>query len=235
MAQFYPLTVTEIRRDTRDAVVVTLAPLVDTAEAFRFVQGQYLTFRRRFDGEEMRRSYSICAGVDDGVLRVGVKRVEGGWFSTFMNEELKVGDTLEAMAPMGNFHAPLAPERARRYLGFAGGSGITPMISLIRTIMAREPKSSFTLVYGNRVTSAIMFREELEDLKNLNLGRLNIVHILESEAGEIDLFSGRLDREKCDALFSRWIDVKGADLAFICGPEPMMLAVADALKALGLP
>ncbi len=234
MAQFYPLTVTEIRRDTRDAVVVTLAPLVDTAEAFRFVQGQYLTFRRRFDGEEMRRSYSICAGVDDGVLRVGVKRVEGGWFSTFMNEELKVGDTLEAMAPMGNFHAPLAPERARRYLGFAGGSGVTPMISLIRTIMAREPKSSFTLVYGNRVTSAIMFREELEDLKNLNLGRLNIVHILESEAGEIDLFSGRLDREKCDALFSRWIDVKGADLAFICGPEPMMLAVADALKAHGL-
>jgi ring-1,2-phenylacetyl-CoA epoxidase subunit PaaE len=235
MARFHPLTVTDIRRDTREAVVVTLAPPAEAAEAFRFIQGQYLTFRRRFDGEEMRRSYSICAGIDDGVLRVGVKRVEGGWFSTFMNDELKVGDTLDAMAPMGNFHAPLAPERARRYLGFAGGSGVTPMISLIRTIMAREPKSSFTLVYGNRSTSAIMFREELEDLKNLHLGRLNIVHILESEAGEIDLFSGRLDREKCDALFSRWVDVKGADLAFICGPEPMMLAVADALKAHGLP
>jgi ring-1,2-phenylacetyl-CoA epoxidase subunit PaaE len=235
VAQFYPLTVTDIRRDTRDAVVVTLAPPSEAAETFRFVQGQYLTFRRRFDGEEMRRSYSICAGVDDGVLRVGVKRVEGGWFSTFMNEELKAGDTLEAMAPMGNFHVSLKPDAARRYLGFAGGSGITPMISLIRTIMAREPNSSFTLVYGNRSTSAIMFREELEDLKNLHLGRLNIVHILESEAGEIGLFSGRLDREKCEALFTRWVDVKGADIAFICGPEPMMLAVADALKAHGLP
>jgi ring-1,2-phenylacetyl-CoA epoxidase subunit PaaE len=235
VAQFYPLTVTGIRRDTRDAVVVTLAPPADAADAFQFIQGQYLTFRRRFDGEEMRRSYSICAGVDDGILRVGVKRVEGGWFSTFMNEELKVGDTLEAMAPMGNFHSALQPDAARRYLGFAGGSGITPMISLIRTVMAREPRSSFTLVYGNRSTSAIMFREELEDLKNLHLGRLNIIHVLESEAGEIDLFSGRLDREKCDALFSRWIDVRGADAAFICGPEPMMLAVADALKAHGLP
>ncbi len=235
MAQFYPLTVTDVRRDTRDAVVLTLAPPDDACDAFRFVQGQYLTFRRVFDGEEVRRSYSICAGIDDGILRVGVKRVEAGWFSSFVNDEVKVGDTLEAMAPMGNFHCGLEPERARRYLGFAGGSGVTPMISLIRTVMAREPKSSFTLIYGNRSTSAIMFREELEDLKNLHLGRLNIVHILESEAGEIELFSGRLDREKCEALFSRWVDVKSADLAFICGPEPMMLAVADALKAHGLP
>ncbi len=235
MAQFHPLTVTDVRRDTRDAVVLTLAPPAEARDAFRFVQGQYLTFRRVFDGEEMRRSYSICAGVDDGVLRVGVKRVEGGWFSSFVNEEVKVGDTLEAMAPMGNFHSALKPHDARRYLGFAGGSGITPMISLIRTVMAREPQSSFTLVYGNRSTSAIMFREELEDLKNLHLGRLNIVHVLESEAGEIELFSGRLDREKCEALFTRWIDVSAADLAFICGPEPMMLAVADALKAHGLP
>jgi ring-1,2-phenylacetyl-CoA epoxidase subunit PaaE len=235
VAQFYPLTVTDIRRDTREAAVLTLAPPDEVRDAFRFTQGQYLTFRRVFDGEEVRRSYSICAGIDDGVLRVGVKRVDGGWFSSFVNEELRVGDTLEAMAPMGNFHAPLKPDEARRYLGFAGGSGITPMISLIRTVMAREPRSSFTLVYGNRSTSAIMFREELEDLKNLHLGRLNIVHVLESEAGEIELFSGRLDREKCEALFTRWIDVKSADLAFICGPEPMMLAVADALKAHGVP
>lgn len=235
MARFYPLTVTGLRRDTRDSVVVTLAPPADARDAFRFVQGQYLTFRRIFDGEEVRRSYSICAGIDDAILRVGVKRVDGGWFSSFVNDEVQVGDTLEAMAPMGNFHAALKPDAARRYLGFAGGSGITPMISLIWTIMGREPKSSFTLIYGNRSTSSIMFREELEDLKNLHLGRLSIVHVLESEAGEIELFSGRLDREKCDALFARWIDVKSADLAFICGPEPMMLAVADALKAHGLP
>jgi ring-1,2-phenylacetyl-CoA epoxidase subunit PaaE len=215
-------------------VIVTLEPSPEARDAFRFVQGQYLTFRRVFDGEEMRRSYSICAGVDDGVLRVGIKKVEGGWFSGWANEELKPGDVIEAMAPMGNFHALLDPSSARRYLGFAGGSGITPLISIIKTVLAREPKSTFTLVYGNRSTAAIMFREELEDLKNIHIGRLSIVHVLESEAGEMELFSGRLDREKCDALFSRWVDVKGADLAFVCGPEPMMLAVADRLKAHGM-
>lgn len=234
MSRFHPLTVTDIKRDTRDSVVVTLRPPAEAYGEFRFIQGQYLTFRRVFDGEEMRRSYSICAGVNDGVLRVGIKKVDGGWFSSWANEELKVGDTLDAMTPMGNFHAALKPELARRYLGFAGGSGITPMISLIKTALEAEPRSTFTLVYGNRSTSAIMFREELEDLKNVHMGRLNIVHILESEAADIDLFSGRLDRAKCDELFSRWIDAKGADLAFICGPEPMMLAVSEALKAQGL-
>lgn len=232
MARFFPLTVTDVKRDTRDSVVLTLAP--PPGEDFSFIQGQYLTFRRVFDGEEMRRSYSICAGVDDGILRVGVKKVDGGWFSSWANDELKVGDALEAMKPMGNFYSPLKPAEARRYLAFAGGSGITPMISLVRTILAAEPKSTFTLVYGNRSTSAIMFREELEDLKNVHMGRLSVVHVLESEAADIDLFSGRLDREKCEALFSRWIDVKDADLAFICGPEPMMLAVSDALKAHGM-
>ncbi len=234
MAQFHPLRVTDIKRDTRDSVVVTLAPPADAQDDFKFVQGQYLTFRRVFEGEELRRSYSICAGVNDGILRVGVKRVDGGWFSTFANEELQIGDTLEAMRPMGNFHVPLKPAEARAYLGFAGGSGITPMISLIRTILEAEPKSTFTLVYGNRSTTAIMFREELEDLKNIYMGRLNVVHVLESEATEIDLFSGRLDRAKCDQLFARWIDVNSADLAFICGPEPMMLAVSEALKVQGM-
>lgn len=234
MTRFHPLTVTDIKRDTRDSVILTLRPPAEANGEFRFIQGQYLTFRRVFDGEEMRRSYSICAGVNDGILRVGIKKVDGGWFSSWANEELKVGDSLDAMAPMGNFHAALKPQSARRYLGFAGGSGITPMISLIKTVLSAEPKSTFTLVYGNRSTSAIMFREELEDLKNVHMGRINIVHILESEAADIELFSGRLDRAKCDELFSRWVDVKGADLAFICGPEPMMLAVSEALKAQGL-
>jgi len=234
MAQFTPLTVTDIKRDTRDSVIVTLKPPAEANGEFKFIQGQYLTFRRIFDGEEMRRSYSICAGVNDGVLRVGIKKVDGGWFSSWANEELKIGDTLDAMKPMGNFHSALKPDAARAYLGFAGGSGITPMISLIRTVLAAEKKSTFTLVYGNRSTSAIMFREELEDLKNIFMGRLNIVHVLESEASEVELFSGRLDREKCDELFSRWINVKDADLAFICGPEPMMLAVSESLKAHGM-
>ncbi len=234
MSQFHPLTVTDIKRDTRDSVVLTLQPQPASAVDFKFIQGQYLTFRRTFEGEELRRSYSICAGVNDGVLRVGIKKVEGGWFSSWANEELKIGDSLEAMKPMGNFHIPLSPDAGRRYLGFAGGSGITPMISLIRTMLEAEPKSTFTLVYGNRGTSSIMFREELEDLKNVHMGRLNIVHILESEAADIDLFSGRLDRAKCDELFSHWVDVKHADFAFICGPEPMMIAVSEALKAHGM-
>jgi len=233
MAQFYPLHVIDIHRETRDSVVVTLEPAAEAVEHFKFIQGQYLTFRRKFDGEELRRSYSICAGREDGVLRVGIKKVEDGWFSSWANDELTVGDTLEAMKPMGNFHSVLEPGKARRYLGFAGGSGITPLISIIKTVLAEEPQSTFTLCYGNRSANTIMFREELEDLKNLHMGRLNIVHILESEA-DIDLFSGRLDRDKCEALFDRWVNVKGADIAFICGPEPMMLAVADSLKARGL-
>ena len=234
MAQFYPLIVTDIRRETRDAVVVTLEPPADSADDFRFIQGQYLTFRRRFDDQELRRSYSICAGRDEGVLRVGIKQVEGGWFSSWANEELNVGDTLDAMAPMGNFHIPLEPDKKRNYLAFAGGSGITPVISLIKTMLAEEPQSTFTLVYGNRSANAIMFREELEDVKNTHMGRFNIVHVLETETGEFDLFSGILDREKCDMLLERWVDAKNADFAFICGPEPMMLAVAESLKAHGL-
>ena len=182
----------------------------------------------------MRRSYSICAGVEDKILRVGIKKVDGGWFSSWANDELNVGDVIDAMKPMGNFHSPLNPSEAQRYLGFAGGSGITPMISLIKTTLQAEPRSTFSLIYGNRSTSAIMFREELEDLKNIYMGRFDITHILESEAADIELFSGLLTREKCDALFSRWIDVKSADRAFICGPEPMMLAVADALKSHGM-
>jgi len=234
MARFLPLQVKEVRRETRDAVVVTLHPRLEDRDAFAFIQGQYLTFRHAFDGEELRRSYSICSGLDDGVLRVGVKRVEGGVFSTWINESLKIGDVLEAMPPMGAFHSQLDAGVGRRYLGFAGGSGITPLLSIIKTVLRREPKSRFTLVYANRQVSSIMFREELEDLKNLNLGRLSILHVLETEAQEIELFTGRLTPEKCRDLFQHWIDAKSVDAAFICGPEPMMLTVAAALRENGV-
>jgi ring-1,2-phenylacetyl-CoA epoxidase subunit PaaE len=234
MARFYPLSVTDIRRETRDAVVVTLAPRAGDRDAFDFIQGQYLTFRRKFDGEELRRSYSICSGRGEALLRVGIRKVDGGCFSTWANEELSAGEVLEAMPPMGNFHTAIEPERRKSYLGFAGGSGITPLLGIVKTVLAEERHADFTLVYANRSTSSIMFREELEDLKNGHLGRLNLVHILESEAPDIDLFAGRLDSAKCTALFAGWIDVARADQAFICGPEPMMLAVAAALKAHGL-
>ncbi|MEW9614027.1 1,2-phenylacetyl-CoA epoxidase subunit PaaE [Shinella sp. S4-D37] len=234
MARFHPLTVTDIRRETRDAVVVTLRPAEEDRAVFDFTQGQYLTFRRRFEDEELRRSYSICAGKDEGVLKVGIKRVDGGCFSTWVNENLKPGDTLEAMPPMGAFFTALEPEAAKHYLSFAGGSGITPVLSIIKTVLSREPRARFTLVYANRQISSIMFREELEDLKNLYLGRLSVLHVLESEAQDIDLFTGRIDGEKCAALFRNWIDPKSVTTAFICGPEPMMLAIAAALREHGL-
>jgi ring-1,2-phenylacetyl-CoA epoxidase subunit PaaE len=232
MARFHPLEVVEVRRETRDAVVLTLRPA--DPSLFDFIPGQYLTFRREFDGEELRRSYSICSGKDEGVLQVAVKRVEGGAFSTFVNQSLKPGDVLEAMAPMGAFHVPPAPEAARHYLAFAGGSGITPVLSILKTTLAREPKSRFTLVYANKKISSIMFREELEDAKNRYLGRFSLLHVLESEAQEIELFTGLVDADKCRALFANWIDLASVDYTFICGPEPMMLAIAAALREHGV-
>jgi ring-1,2-phenylacetyl-CoA epoxidase subunit PaaE len=234
MARFYDLTVTDVRKTIRDAVVVTLRPDPDDAAVFAFKQGQYLTFRRDFDGDEVRRCYSICAGLDDGVLQVGIKRVDGGAFSTFANTALCTGDRLQVMPPMGAFTCEIDPNASRRYLGFAGGSGITPVLSILKTILAREPLSEFTLVYANRRVNTIMFREEIEDLKNLHMGRLQVIHVLEHDAQEIELFTGRVTEEKCAELFSGWIDVGAMDMAFICGPEPMMQGIARALEAHGM-
>lgn len=234
MARFYPLEVTDVRRDTRDAVVVTLNLPEDETGTFDFVQGQYLTFRRDFEGEELRRSYSICAGKDDGVLRVGIKHVDGGAFSTWANEQLAAGDTIDAMAPMGRFHVPLQPQTAKQYVGFAAGSGITPLLSIIKTTLAREPESQFTLVYANRKQNSIMFREELEDLKNVYLQRLAVIHVLTGEEQDIELFSGRIDADKMEQLFKHWLDPAAIDTAFICGPEPMMLVIAEALRQQGI-
>ena len=235
MSRFHDLEVTDIRKTIRDAVVVTLRPANGAAEHFDFTQGQYLTFRREFDGEELRRSYSICAGKDDGILQVGIKRVDGGAFSTWANENLQVGEVLQAMPPMGGFFTPLDAANRNTYLGFAGGSGITPVLSIIKTTLAQEPQSNFTLVYANKGVNTIMFREELEDLKNTYLGRFNVIHVLETDAQEIDLFTGMVTEEKCAQLFeSSWIDAGTIDTAFICGPEPMMLGIASALRKAGL-
>ncbi|SMX42603.1 2Fe-2S iron-sulfur cluster-binding protein [Octadecabacter ascidiaceicola] len=231
MTQFQPLTVTQIEKTIRDAVVVTLQPV--EGAAFDFTQGQYLTFRRAFDGQELRRSYSICAGQQDDVLQIGIKRVSGGAFSTWANTDLAIGDTVEAMPPMGNFFAEAKCDDPH-YLAFAGGSGITPVLSIIRTGLKEEPDAQFTLVYANRNPNTIMFREELEDLKNQYLGRFNLIHVLEDDSQDIDLFHGRVDGDKCAALFKNWIDITTVDMAFICGPEPMMLAISEALEAHGL-
>lgn len=234
MSLFSKLRVADVRKETRDAVVVTLDVPPEKKKDFKFTQGQYLTFRKHFDGEELRRSYSICAGVDDELLTVGIKRVDGGSFSSWANTELKPGDELEVMKPSGTFYVPCNEALERNYLALAIGSGITPILSHIKTVLTREPNSKFTLVYGNRSTSSIMFKEALEDLKNTYLGRLNVVHILKSDAQDVDLFTGRIDRQKCVELFDRWIDIASMDYAFICGPQDMMETVSDVLKEHGM-
>ena len=234
MSRFHALTVTDVLPDTRDSVIVTLQPQVEAADLFRFTQGQYLTFRRDFDGHEVRRCYSICAGTEDGALKVGIKRVDGGAFSCWANENLKPGDTVEAMPPVGSFFAPIEPEKARFYVGFAGGSGITPILSILKTVLAREPRSTFTLVYANRQVSSIMFREDLEDLKNRYLGRLQIIHILKSDAQDTELFSGRVDAEKVNELLETLIDPEDIDLSFLCGPHGMMETIWNCLETHGV-
>lgn len=234
MPNFYPLTVTDVQKDTRDAVVVTLRPAKSDRESFRYVQGQYLTLRRDFDGTDVRRCYSICTGIDEDHLKVGIKKVAGGCFSTWANEQLQVGESIDAMAPMGKFFLPLEPDAGRYYLGFAGGSGITPVLSIIKTVLKREPQSRFTLVYANRSISSVMFRDELDDIKSEYMSRFNVLHVLEDDAQDIDLFTGRIDTERCNALLSSWIHAPSVSAAFICGPEPMMLAIAESLKQNGL-
>lgn len=234
MASFHPLTVAEVRRETRDSVVLTLDVPDGLRDAFRFTQGQYLTFRTRIDGEEVRRSYSICAAAHEPAPKVAVKKVPGGLFSTWANEALAPGQVVEAMPPMGGFFVPLDPAARRHHVGFAAGSGITPLLSIIKTTLTAEPRSSFTLFYGNRASGSIMFREELDDLKSLHMGRLSLVHVLSREQQDIDLFNGRLDRAKCDQLLERWLDPSSIDAAFICGPQRMMLDVSASLKDHGV-
>ena len=234
MSRFHALTVTDVTPDTRDSVVVTLQPQSEEQDLFRFEQGQYLTFRRDFDGHEVRRCYSICAGTEDGALKVGIKRVDGGAFSCWAHESMRPGDMVEAMPPLGSFNAPIEPDLARFYVGFAGGSGITPILSILKTVLAREPNSQFTLVYANRQISSIMFREELEDLKNRYLGRLQVIHILKSDAQDTELFSGRVDEQKLSDLFDTLIDPQDIDIAFLCGPHGMMETVRGSLEARGV-
>ena len=235
MSKFYPLTVAHVRQETRDTIVATFAVPSAQRERFSFIQGQHLTLRSTINGEDLRRSYSICSAVQDGDLRVAIKRTPGGQFSTWANDTLKPGVSIDVMPPMGHFNLPLAQDTEKRYLAFAAGSGITPILSIVKTTLAAEPRSSFTLVYGNRASSAVIFRDELAELKDVYRGRLNLVYVMSREQQDIELFNGRITREKCDALFERWIAVADHDAAFVCGPEEMMHAVAAALQAHGMP
>lgn len=236
--QFHPLRIREVRPETADAISVAFEVPSALREAYRFRQGQFLTLRHRIDGEELRRAYSVCVGVPDyeatGELRVAIKRVAQGRFSNWANDQLAPGATIDVMTPDGRFFTPLDARQRKRYAGFAGGSGITPMISLIRTTLAMEPASEFTLVYGNRSVSTIMFVEELEELKNRYIERLRLYHVLSDDGQEAQLFSGMLNEAKCDEILRTLLPAASIDEAFVCGPAPMMDAVERALARAGL-
>ncbi|MGZ5199551.1 MAG: 1,2-phenylacetyl-CoA epoxidase subunit PaaE [Telluria sp.] len=235
MSKFYPLTVAKVRHETRDAIAVTFDVPHDLKPAFAYKQGQHLTLRAMIEGEDVRRSYSICSAVQDELLRVAIKRTPGGMFSSWANEALKPGMQLDVMPPMGHFNVPLDAANAKHYLAFAAGSGITPILSIIKTTLLAEPKSRFTLVYGNRATSSVIFRDELTDLKDTYLDRLRLVYVMSREQQDIELFNGRITKEKCGQFLQHWIDIADIDVAFICGPEEMMHGVSSALQEAGLP
>ena len=235
MSKFHRLRLAKVERETRDAIAVTFDVPAALHEEFRYVQGQHLTLRADVGGQDLRRSYSICSAVQDDALRIAVKRNPGGVFSTWANDTLKAGDTLDVMPPRGHFQVALDPAAHRHYLGFAAGSGITPLLSIVKTTLATEPMSRFTLFYGNRASSTVMFKEELAALKDAYLARFNLVHVLSREAQDIELLHGRIDRAKADALIAHWLDLDHVDTVFVCGPDGMMQAVAEALKARGYP
>ncbi len=232
--RFHPLAVADVRRETPYAVVLTFDVPAALARDYRFTQGQFLTLRTRIGGEEVRRSYSICSGVNETRLSVAVKRVDGGRFSNFANDELAPGAAVDVMTPEGRFFTALDPAQRRHYVAFAAGSGITPVLSLVKTALATEPGSRFTLVYGNRFVRSIMFCDELEDLKDRYLGRFALYHVLSRDHQEVELFNGRIDEARCAVLLDTLIPVAGIDEAFVCGPAGMIDAVAASLARHGL-
>lgn len=232
---FHPLKVKNIRRETADCVSVSFEVPESIASDFEFKQGQYLTFKKDLNGSEARRSYSICSSPVDGELRVAIKQVDDGIFSTFVNNELKVGDVLETMSPQGLFTTPLHKDNQNQYIAFAAGSGITPILSIIKTALQTEPNSQFCLVYGNKNRGSIIFKSELEALKNKYMERLSIYHILSREQADAELLHGRIDTKKFEYFLNKIIDPKKVSDAFLCGPEEMILSGKDALIAAGVP
>jgi ring-1,2-phenylacetyl-CoA epoxidase subunit PaaE len=232
---FHPLRVKAIEPDTHEAVIVSFEVPADLQEVFGFTQGQYLTLRHDIDGQDLRRSYSICAGLDDGELRVGVRKVRGGVFSNWINANLQPGDTLQVMAPQGRFFVPIEPASARHHVGIAGGSGITPILSIMKTVLAREPASRFTLIYGNRQLQSTMFKEEIEDLKNRYMTRLVLLHVFSDEHTDSPLGFGVMNREKIGEFLASVVPARRIDHVYVCGPFQMNDEAEAALLAAGVP
>jgi ring-1,2-phenylacetyl-CoA epoxidase subunit PaaE len=232
---FHSLRVKSITPDTDEAVIVSFDVPAALQHDFQFTQGQHLTLRTLLNGKEERRSYSICSGVDDGELRIGVRHVSGGVMSSWINQRLKTGETIDVLPPEGRFFVPIDASQARHYLGIAGGSGITPILAIMKTVLAREPLSRFTLIYGNRRQASTMFKEELEDLKNRYLTRLTLHTVFSQEHMDSPLNSGRLTQAKLGEFLSVLIQPQQLDHIFVCGPHGFNDEADAALLATGVP
>ncbi len=234
MLHFHPLKIAEVRPETYDSVCIVFEVPDDLKESYRFVQGQHLTLKTTLDGEEVRRTYSICSGVDDGVLRIGIRKVKDGRFSTWANKKLETGQTIDVLTPTGGFHTELGPANEKTYLAIAGGAGITPILSIIKTTLVTEPNSRFILLFGNRTTTSIMFREDLEDLKNRFMGRLSIHHFLDGEEQDIDVYSGAIVPDRLRELFGKLFEPSNVDEFFVCGPNTMIEDISGLLVESGV-
>ena len=226
--QFFPIKVSQINKTTEDCVVLTFDVTDELKNEFIYTQGQYLTLKANIKGEEIRRSYSLCSSPLDGCWKVAIKKIDEGRFSSYANDELKVGDTLEVMPPNGRFTRPISAT-AKNYVAFAAGSGITPILSIIKTHLAKEPESTFTLFYINQSVQSMILREEVEALKNVYLNRFELYHFLTKEQRDAPLFNGRIDKEKMQQISRLLIDISSIDDYFICGPTEMIFMIRDFL------
>lgn len=232
--RFHALKVKDVKRETAEAVSISFEVPENLREAYRFAAGQYLTLRTMIDGKDVRRSYSICAGEDDGELRVAVKKIDGGVFSSFANENVKPGDEIDVMTPSGRFVLPAHEGGPRTLVAVAAGSGITPVLAMIRTVLTREAGSEFYLFYGNRTSQSIIFKEEIENLKDLFPARFGVFHVLSREAQDVEMLSGRLDEDKLKVLLTHVVPAADADAIFLCGPGEMIETATSALRAVGV-
>ncbi len=234
MAEFHKIKVAEVYKETKDTVVVTFDIPEHLQDNFKFTQGQHLALKKDINGEDMRRSYSLCSSPIDMLWKVAIKQIPSGVFSTFANTELKSGDFLELMEPTGNFYVNVEPEISKNYIAFAAGSGITPLLSIIKTHLILEPKSTFKLFYLNQMVKSIIFKEEIEQLKNQFFGRFQVFYFLTKEKRDIPFLNGRFDKEKLAILTKIFIDIEDTNHCFICGPQDMIFLIREELEAAGL-
>jgi ring-1,2-phenylacetyl-CoA epoxidase subunit PaaE len=233
--RFHSLRIAQVRRETPECISVAFEVPAALASEYHYAPGQHLSLRAVLGGEELRRSYSICSGLDDGELRVAIKKVAGGRFSAWANEALQSGHSIDVMTPDGRFTVAVDAAHAKHYIAFAAGSGITPILSLAKTLLAREPKSRFTVVYGNRRAAGTMFIEELSALKDRYLTRFVLLPVFSREEQEVELFNGRIDGDKVRQILGTLVPADEIDEAFVCGPSSMLDEVETALVQAGVP